>query len=612
MSTATVSLAGVSGPRVVAMSPPGRFPTTVRDPGGWWRTLAVEGTQLVGWSANAAWWGHLCSRHGVEALMGTGGPPTQRLGRSRAVHAALKASAGLEALTRAATFESADSYADAVALVVQYLRMLDRSVPGWTFPLGAGLEIAPSVYPSSAELVATARTAGPLARLADLVAGDYPTREVGTPPDVILVTVSSPEDLLLAMAVIEGLHRRGASFHACLADHGWENFTLRPHLARLRDAKTLDTVFDTIVEAKDERDVIVPALVRALAAGASPKGYLTSESSSLTAFLAPPLQGAAVSPLRSPLVPPPVPTFAPEPVLATRLSSRRCYWARCTFCIHNEKYDDVRVPSTAEVPAAVDAIEGWLAAGYRIVNLNDEALSPAILSALCTELERRATATRFPGFRWICRSKLELSFDLPLFRRMRATGCFEILFGLESASARVRGLMDKHVPGMDRDEVLRIVRAATDAGIALHLNVIAGFPGETIEELVDTMFFLGTALSGMPLATYLVNEFAVFPATPVAREPARFGIELLDLPGDMVALIPHRATAEWAREASTIHRQLPDLQAELDSSLGWSGFRDEPDRDAAMRLYVGTGHGTLLKANGIDLRTIRPGREAVA
>lgn len=608
----TVPLAGGLDPRVVAMTPPGQFPCTVRDPGGWWPILVAEGSFLVRWSANASWWRRLCSKDGAEALSVRGGGPTLRLRRARLVGAAREAAGGLDALTWAATFESADGYAAAVAPVARYLRMLDDVIPGWTFPFAAGLESAPSTYGSSAGLVALARTRGPLARLADRVAADYPIQAAEMPPDVLVVTVTSAEDLLTSMAVIEALRRRGARFHACLADHGWENFTLRPHLDRLRDAKTLDSIFDTIVETKDERDVVVPALVRALASGTCPRGFLTSASPSITPFLAPPSPDPATAPLRSPLVPPPVPTFAPEPVLVTRLSARRCYWARCAFCIHNEKYDDIRPPSTAEVPAAVDTIEGWLAAGYRIVNLNDEALSPAILTALCSEFERRATATRFPGFRWICRSKLELAFDHALFRRMRATGCVEVLFGLESASDRVRGLMDKRVPGLDRGEILRIVRAATEAGVALHLNVIAGFPGEASEELVETIILLGTALADVPLATYLVNEFVVFPATPVARDPAGFGVELLVPSGDMVTLIPHRPAEAWERDASTIRRQLPDLKAQLDEDLGWSWFRADPDRDAAMRLYVGTGHGTLLKANEVDLRTVRAGRSAVA
>ncbi|HEX7474173.1 MAG TPA: hypothetical protein VF323_13900, partial [Candidatus Limnocylindrales bacterium] len=278
----------------------------------------------------------------------------------------------------------------------------------------------------------------------------------------------------------------------------------------------------------------------------------------------------------------------------------------------NEKYDEARVPSTADVPAAVDALEGWLDAGYRVVTLNDEALSPAILGVLCTELERRETTARYPGFRWICRSKLELAFTPALFGRMRRTGCAEVLFGLESASERVRVLMDKHVAGLDRAAILAIVGAAGDAGIGVHLNVIAGFPGEASEELVETMMFLSHALADAPRATYIVNEFVVFPATPVAREPARFGIELIDGPGDMVPLIPHQALESWAREAATIRRQLPGLRAQVAADLGWSWLRDDPDREAALRLYFGTGHGTLLKAHDVDLRTIRSGRVAVA
>ncbi len=592
------------------MTAPGRFPTTVHDPGAWWAAVRSEGLAPERWSANAAWWKALCSRDGANALLGDERGLTRRLRHARVVRAASIAGEALRRLQQRETFDAVGSYVEAAAPVARYLRLLRNEVAGLEFTFEAGVEVDGLAYDSSRALVDAARADGPIGRLAELVAADYPATPTGTDLDILVVPVTLPEDLLLAMAVVERLRRRGLRLHACLADHGHENFTLRPHLDMLKVAGTLDTVFDTIVEAKDERDAVVPALVRALAAGVEVRGYLTTATVPLAEHLAPTSMASPTGAATA--VPPPVPTFAPEPVLVTRLSPRRCYWARCSFCIHNEKYDDRRPPSTAEVPAAVEALDRWLAAGYRTINFNDEALSPAILRALCDEIDRRGIVVRHPDFRWICRSKLELSFTGDLFSAMRRAGCVEVLFGLESASARVRRLMDKEVDGLDNDAIRRIVRAAGDAGIGVHLNVIAGFPGERVEELAETIEFVAQSIYDMPRATYLVNRFVVFPATPVARAPDEFGIELVPPPGDMPAMIPYRPAEDWALDARSIGDRLPTLRGWLDDVLGWGWFAADPDRAAAMRLIFGTGHGTLLKARDVDLPPGRTDRSAVA
>jgi hypothetical protein len=595
---------------VVAVIPPGRFPTVVHDPGNWWAIAASEGHEPRRWSANSAWWRHLCSQAGADVVaahsrgLGFGG----RLRLRRAARAAAR---GLEALTRPETFGREASYLAAVASLARYIRMLNAAASGISFGLDGGVEVDDLAYDSSAALVAAAEGDGPIADLIGGILDEAPFAR-GRDRAVLLMNVTLPEDLFLGLALISGLRRAGSEFHACLIDHGHENFTLRPHLARLRGAGTLDRIFDTIVEAKDERDRLVPAVLRALGAGAEPRGYLTSASPVLAPFLGPASELVPRSSAGAITRPPPVPTFMPEPVLVTRLSSRRCYWARCAFCIHNVKYDDRRVISTADVPAAVDGLETWLDAGYRIVTLNDEALAPPILAAVCDELERRQVHRRHPDFRWTCRSKLELGFGAELFRRLRAAGCVEILFGLESASERVRGLMDKTVAGLDTTRLLEIIRAAGAAGIGVHLNLIAGFPGETLEELTESLRFLVAALHDARFATYVVNEFVVFPATPVAEDPERFGIEIAQGTGDMPALIPHRPLDRWAREARWIRAKLPELRADLDQDLGWAGMTGSSDLAVARHLVFATGHGALFKAEGMELPGRRPGSSIAA
>ncbi len=593
------------GVRVVAMTAPGRFPTVVHDPGAWWPALAGEGTPLVRWSASAVWWRILTEPGTVRAALADATLPG--LAASAAA-----AAASLDDLQTRACLASRTRYLAAVGAVARHLRLLNAGQDALEFTLAGGLEVAGVAYHDSATLVAAAGAGGPLRVLSEGVAAHYPARPGNDGIDLLAVRVTTPEDLLLAMAVVLALRRRGVRLHACLADHGHENFTLRPHLERLRASGALLAVFDTVIEARDERDALVPAIVRAVQAGEEPRGFLRAADPALRTFVAPVPSGTAPGTATGPVYPPPIPVFAPEPVLVTRLSGRRCYWARCAFCVHNAKYDDRRVPSTGDVPAAADGLEAALAAGYRIVTLNDEALSPAILTALCEELERRRVPDRYPDFRWTGRAKLELAFDAALFRRLRRTGCVQMLFGLESGSERVRHLMDKHTPGLDRSAVLAIVRAAREAAVAVHLNVIAGFPGETVEELEATFDLVAEALEGMPDATWLVNRFVVFPATPVAADPERFGIEVAQPDGDMPAMLPFRPAAGWAAEASAIALALPLLAATLDARLGWDELEGDPDGRTARWLLFGTGHGTVARALGLPLVVVRPPAVAVA
>ena len=54
--------------------------------------------------------------------------------------------------------------------------------------------------------------------------------EVPQETDVLVVSVTSPEDLLTALIAVRLLRKTRPRMHACLADHGYENFSLSPHL----------------------------------------------------------------------------------------------------------------------------------------------------------------------------------------------------------------------------------------------------------------------------------------------------------------------------------------------------------------------------------------------
>ena len=571
--------------QLVALSPPGRFPTVVRDPGAWWSAVEQAWPAIDRPGLNSGWWRTLCDPASVE-LLAPGRLGGLRMDRRRAERSAPPADASLTRFSHVETYQSAPGYRSAVAGLARHLDALNSLDPALEFSPGAGVRVTNMAYGSSRDLVDYARADTPLARIIGRALDG-----LAIAGDAALVDVSSPEDLLTGLITIRLLRARGQIGYAALVDHGYENFSLTPHLAALRTAGTLDSIFDAIVEEKDDREVLVPRIVEALAAGRPLRGYLRLDPAERARL-------AAVSTPAVDSVAPPHPTFAPWPILFSRVSQRRCYWARCTFCVHNLKYADRSAPSLSEVPRAVEHLRAAAAAGYRQAILSDEALSPAMLGELGSAILADGLLDDHPSFRWACRSKLERAHDSQLLALLGRAGCVEILFGLESTSDRVLGMMDKRSPGLTTDEVRRILGEMDAAGIGAHANIIVGFPGETLVEARATIAFLADALAPLHNATYQVNPFALFAGTPIAQDPGRFGIDLLEADGDIAWELPYAPRTAAARESAEVRALQPDLGDWLASRLGWHGSATDRPARLAQALYFGTGHGLVFKASG--------------
>ena len=574
--------------KVVALTPPGRFPTVVADPGLWWTALAASGRhEPVRFSANAAWWRVLCSPAVEQALLA----PlsfTQRLRRRvewKVAEVDLKSSGGpagqaLESLCTPEPYQTAARYIETIAPLAEHLAALNKAQAELQLSLEGGVRVAGLDYDRSAALVEYARENTLLSELIRASLAECPG-DVG----LLAVGVTSAEDLLCAMIAVRHLRERNPQMHACLADHGYENFSLRPHLARLREAGTLTAVFDMVIESKGDRDLLLPALAEALAAGDAPRGFLTRDD----------LAVAEPPPSDRYCPPPPTPTFSCEPVFWTRVSSRRCYWSRCAFCVQNNKYDDPRTPSVDEVPGALDRVERLVGAGYRTVIFSDEALPPPLVRSFCEGILERGLE-----FRWACRCRLERGLDRALFQLMRRAGCYEVLYGLESISPRMQTRMCKYARGIEADRIREIFRAMHEAGIGMHVNLLAGFPGDTPDEVHQSAEFTVEALRGLQRGTFTLNRFALFPDTPVMKEPDAFGVVSIAGSGDMPSRYEYRLDPELEADTAAVDRELPALRERLLSGLGWRTLGTGPGPETAISLYFDSGHGSIFKKQQND------------
>src|SRR4029450_11842112 len=80
--------------------------------------------------------------------------------------------------------------------------------------------------------------------------------------------------------------------------------------------------------------------------------------------------------------------------------------------------------------------------------------------------------------------RFESHFTPELVELLARSGCVAVSGGLEVASDRLLALMKK---GVTVEQVARVTRAFTDAGVMVHAYLMYGFPTETEQVTIDAL-----------------------------------------------------------------------------------------------------------------------------
>jgi len=224
--------------------------------------------------------------------------------------------------------------------------------------------------------------------------------------------------------------------------------------------------------------------------------------------------------------------WSPEPVILYS-PTRGCYWNKCTFCDYGLNSDSPTSPSrNRPVENVIDDLANISKVG-RTVYFAVDAMSPRYLRMLC-----EAMAEADLGVRWSAELRLERTFPKShMAQLLKRAGCVAISFGYESGSQRILNLIDK---GTRIAEVSEILRQLAGNGIGAQMMGFVGFPSETAAEARQTYGFLAENRDLWTLAG--IGEFTLTPGSIVAKQPDRFGIEVLPLPpgDDIRRYVPYR------------------------------------------------------------------------
>ncbi|QIY89875.1 B12-binding domain-containing radical SAM protein [Chryseobacterium gallinarum] len=192
-----------------------------------------------------------------------------------------------------------------------------------------------------------------------------------------------------------------------------------------------------------------------------------------------------------------------------------CYWGKCTFCDISLDYIRIYEPISAKI--LVDRMENLIrTTGETGFHFVDEAAPPALMREVALEILRRNLVVT-----WWTNIRFEKSFTRDVCYLLKLSGCVAVSGGLEVASDRLLKLIDK---GVSVEQVAKVTRNFTEAGIMVHAYLMYGYPTQTIQETVDSlemvrqMFEMGILQSGF------WHQFAMTAHSPVGISPDDFGV----------------------------------------------------------------------------------------
>ena len=192
-----------------------------------------------------------------------------------------------------------------------------------------------------------------------------------------------------------------------------------------------------------------------------------------------------------------------------------CYWGKCTFCDISLDYVKIYEPVAANL--LCDRMEEMmLQTGQNGFHYVDEAAPPALMRALALEILRRKLSVT-----WWTNIRFEKSFTKDLCLLLKASGCIAVSGGLEVASDRLLKLIDK---GVTVEQVAKVTRNFTEAGVMVHSYLMYGYPSQTVQETIDSLEMVRQLFEVGVLQSGFWHQFAMTAHSPVGMYPEKFGV----------------------------------------------------------------------------------------
>lgn len=194
----------------------------------------------------------------------------------------------------------------------------------------------------------------------------------------------------------------------------------------------------------------------------------------------------------------------PRAPVATYSASRGCPF-KCEFCDTSTFGAKVRYNS----PQYVYSTMKYLSDTYGIKHLQfvDDLFvaNRKIVSELCDLLVANPI-----DMTWSCTARVD-TVKPEVLAKMKAAGCWEISYGIESGSDMMLKAMKKSIKSKQSEDA---IQWTNDAGINVKGLFMLGYPGETRETIQETKEFV----SRLTLTKMNLSKFTPYPGSPIYKK----------------------------------------------------------------------------------------------
>ena len=210
--------------------------------------------------------------------------------------------------------------------------------------------------------------------------------------------------------------------------------------------------------------------------------------------------------------------YDPHRVTIPMQLTRGCAFGKCTYCTYPAVEPPVDIKP--DWPRAVSAIDRLIhTTGVRRFSFKDSLFTAKNLRAFTRELSEAGL-----DIEWSATTLLNATLTSSFLEDLYRYGCRTLEFGLETIDPDGQLLFEKKLDVAMCD---RVISAASNAGIAVVINQILGWPGQTFASAERQLKWYEAKRAGQPdLIHASFNMLEINRASPMATEPAKYGIVL--------------------------------------------------------------------------------------
>jgi len=162
------------------------------------------------------------------------------------------------------------------------------------------------------------------------------------------------------------------------------------------------------------------------------------------------------------------------------MGSRGCPFS-CSFCDRTVTGRRVRYRDAEDVAAEMLFLEKRYAPDDIFYFDDLFTVNKKRVIALCQTLQKKGLRTS-----WSAQGRVD-TVDEEILEAMKAAGCTELMFGVESGSERILQFL---VKGFTREKIIQAFDLCHRVGIKPGAYLIVGVPGETRQDILDTIFLV--------------------------------------------------------------------------------------------------------------------------